>query len=291
MKIEKSTQIGKNDGLIVETVNGDVYYGTPKEQESIISGDQTEKQQNYHANKTEGGDKQRFDLDEEHYLSINTEWEFTTGGFYFVEYYGFTLNHKGNLYVSWLNYDEDYFETESDQRSIIKIYDEDTQRPLTEKRFYRSDFQQYSDILRLPPGSYYLEINDNFSDKFQLCIVFEEEYADHESEWNNEISTATEIKLDSEMYGNIGNENDVDYYMFTVDEPKNYTLRFWNSETGVSGTAWQLSIINENGTEVFWDKFPKNEMETMINELEPGEYVLRISCKTYSNAPYGFSIY
>lgn len=295
IELEQNNIISENDGLVVGTINGDVYYRNTKEtkdQEDIIVSDRSDKQQNATANHVDKiGDEQRFDLDEENHLSINTEWEFTTGGMYFDEYYGFSLNHKGYLYVSWMNCDEAYYETEADQRCIIRIYDEDTQRPLTEKLFYRSDVQQYSDILRLPSGLYYLEIDDNFSDKFQLCIVFEEEYADHESEWNNDSYTATEVKLGTEMYGNIGNENDVDYFIFNVDEPKPYTLKFWNSETGVDDIVWQLSIINESGTEVFWDKFPKNETESMIGELLAGNYFLRISCKTYSNAPYGFSIY
>ena len=86
-------------------------------------------------------------------------------------------------------------------------------------------FSGSSDKVRLPAGSYYVEVYRpsgwRYSDKtYSLKLVYQKESASqYEMEYNDTAQTSSVVTPGSKIIGNLSSSSDVDYYKMTLPEP------------------------------------------------------------------------
>ncbi|WP_010302335.1 pre-peptidase C-terminal domain-containing protein [Kurthia senegalensis] len=206
------------------------------------------------------------------------------------DFYKFTLTTPGtvNLSLSTLPNSKWYVHL---QNAKGEVYD----------YFYTSDSElvkgRASVNISLPKGTYYILV-DGYSNTtdlpYTLKASFKASKTAYEKEFNNTLTTATPIKLNTNITGVINNQNDsdVDFYRFTVPATSNVRIRMSQK----SNVRWYTSLYNSQGS-LIHDQYTDSSELVKGNSfttlrLKKGTYYYRVS--NYDSAKwelYNFNIY
>lgn len=147
----------------------------------------------------------------------------------------------------------------------------------------------------VPAGDYYVKITDRdgYSDKdYSLKINFTSA-ENWETEFNDEVEKADEIKLGEKFYGSLMNKNDVDWYKFKVPENGEITLDFCHGYIDSSVSYWRVYLYDPANEEIDRYLVPGNATEYHLDELDvdPGTYFIKVTgYDGYSDGDYSIKI-
>ncbi len=153
-----------------------------------------------------------------------------------------------------------------------------------------------SDFARIPPGEYYIKIKPYHysNDDYKLKINFENEFNSYESENNNAFSSANAIEIGQEYTGNIQNENDVDYYCFTVTQTQDLTLLFSHWLLESNNCYWEIYLVdgnNDNNITSLRVNGSSGSASSLVENISPGEYYIKVKSYHFNNTDYTISVY
>lgn len=206
------------------------------------------------------------------------------------DFYKFTLNTPGtvNLSLSTLPNSQWYVHLQNAQG---EVYDS----------FHTSDSElitgRASVNISLPKGTYYILVKEYSyaTDRpYTLKASFKASKTAYEKEFNNTLTTATPINLNTNITGVINNQNDsdVDFYRFTVPTTSNVKIRMSQK----ANVCWYTSLYNSQGSlihELYTDssELVKGNSFTTLR-LKKGTYYYRVSNYDYAKWElYNFNIY
>lgn len=153
-----------------------------------------------------------------------------------------------------------------------------------------------SDFARIPPGEYYIKIKSYHysNDDYKLKINFENEFNSYESENNNAFSSANAIAIGQEYTGNIQTENDVDYYCFTVTQTQDLTLLFSHWLLESNNCYWEIYLVdgnNDNNITNLRVNGSSGSASSLVENISPGEYYIKVKSYHFNNTDYTISVY
>ncbi len=208
------------------------------------------------------------------------------------DYYKFTTSEAGRVSISFQHerYDSDAYWTVSIGRAAGATY----------VYYFSFDvlLREYSEItsasIGLPAGTYYVRVwpgddstindysdhqNAPFGQSYGLKVNYQPDKY-WETEYNDSIFSAYEIKTNQLYHGSTFYENDVDFYSFTLPHRSKVTLNF-NFTREDSDLYWAVSIGRDsNGvySKVSSEKdfALRNTGGTLSATLDAGTYFLRV---------------
>lgn len=206
--------------------------------------------------------------------------------------YDFVLEKKGRIHISFQHPKIDSSQT----YWILKIFDGIQEIPVLEA-WIKGDFPQFdSDQIRLPAGSYSLEITPHsFSDeRYRFEIHYETEDSSFETESNDSFGSAYPISPNTEYTGNMQSRNDIDYYTFELPSHGKISIRFLHDKMDSTDSYWHLILSNDIDATPLMESYIKggqSESELDSLRLPSGKYYLKIEPYVYSNMDYHFQIH
>ncbi|KML41345.1 hypothetical protein [Cytobacillus firmus] len=148
----------------------------------------------------------------------------------------------------------------------------------------------------LPKGTYYVLIKNYYSWGDETPYEFLVKYtssSNYEQEFNDNLTTATAIKLNQSYYGNLQYDEDLDFYKFSI--PKDGLVNLQIPQK--SGLELYASIQNSSGT-VYKDLSTNGSGSVKGNAglqvfMKKGTYYLKIKNYYYGSTgiPYSFKLY
>jgi hypothetical protein len=200
-----------------------------------------------------------------------------------VDYYKFSNSSKSKLTIDFEhdNSVEGGFE--------LKVYNLDEKEitdylSLTDTENKNEKTYVSFSNLRLPEGDFYLVI-DNYSLKdsidinYFVTISYDEEDDSYESEFNNSLKTANEIKFGNEYRGNLVNSKDSDYYKFSVEETKKLKFSIQQADEGLIVDGIKIQFLTENEEEKIAFEL-NSDKDSKVEEsftLVAGDYYIKVS--------------
>lgn len=204
-----------------------------------------------------------------------------------VDYYKFSVSEKGKV-----NFIFEHEKIDSSDRfwkiDLLDGVNDDTILTLYSRG---SEASLQSDFARIPPGDYYLRIkNYCYSNKdYNFTVNFVGEAEQYETEGNNDIGSANTILVGAKYCGNIHSGEDIDYYSFTITEPRNIIVWFEHSIIDSYDTYWRVQLIDGvNDDDLLRMKVRGNEgvVFATAENVMPGTYYLKVTPSNYNNMDY-----
>lgn len=207
-----------------------------------------------------------------------------------VDYYMVDLPYAGKLQLNFEYYYQGAYNVVLYRQDGTSLKEVQANRAITETKPYGdSTFSQTFDKVRLPAGTYYIKVNSSkFSNEdYQLTVFYNiERYGNFEEEINDTTQTATEIYNNTECYGNLSSDRDVDYYVgyitkgslkleFEIPQNSKYYINI--SKETLDGKL--VSVVNKEVNE-------ENKVIEIEDATESCRYYLKVSSRTYSNEDY-----
>lgn len=204
-----------------------------------------------------------------------------------VDYYKITLDKPGKVYVQYTVEDFSTGYSYGYNENTVKLLAEDEDGNINTVTQvggqYSENKTRYSGRYRLPKGNYYISVSRGQASyyyecaditDYQLKVNYTEESADkYEQEYNDTLDTANKISTNSAYTGNISNEKDIDYFIFTLDKKSSVKLQTKVPRQSTD-KLFTFGIYKSNGTsKVAEVKSGTNPTAyTTEKELEPGTY-------------------
>jgi hypothetical protein len=220
-----------------------------------------------------------------------------------IDYFKFSLDTNGSAAIN--------FETLSSVNSNAWIVDL-LKADLTE--IYFGNFgageagageykKETSPSVRLPKGEYYIRVRAynsiHFSNQdYRLTVDFKAENPDYfETEPNDTPQTASPLRINTDVTGNIFDANDLDYFKININETKDIQIKF-SVDYRINQNYWSIKLFDPQLTQLKSYRIGEGGVLTpdglkyfkteRIN-LPAGDYYILISPFTagdYSNADY-----
>lgn len=212
------------------------------------------------------------------------------------DFYKFTTSEKGKVTITF-----DHDQSDRDGRFWdVALFGENDQA-LTNFSSTLKAPSASSDALRLPTGTYYIKVTPNNFDgrDYGLQVDFEAEGDGFETEPNNDYGSANALAVGGSITGNIGGENDVDFYKIDLSGGGNLNITFSHPQVNNSYTYWRMSLLSSISGEAIADTenytavYVKGQEPTVTGSwtaLEPAVYYLKVERDSYSNADYSISV-
>ena len=190
--------------------------------------------------------------------------------------YRFIVPTSGKLYLQWLS------GAENSSRSLYSSYlfsAKDISEPITSYKFQSSIELQQTTPLYVTSGVYFITIeartNDNIPYHLSICLE-QNEYV--ESENNDSIELANDIKTDLNYSGSLSSADDIDFYSFQLDEPAAIRLEI-SSPDGNKDEQYNVSITGSEPDHLIAEYLLSGNDEAEIVKvfLSSGKYYLKIS--------------
>lgn len=149
----------------------------------------------------------------------------------------------------------------------------------------------------LPAGDYYIKVVDGYyrySESNYNLTVNSSASDSWETENNGKISAADNIGVNTEYTGSILNNDDIDYYKFTIDDDGYLAINLQHDTIDSSSSYWKAIIYKEDGETVMMNADfvgSKPNVTSTATGLEAGTYYLKIiSSSNQSSMDYIFNI-
>jgi hypothetical protein len=126
------------------------------------------------------------------------------------------------------------------------------------------------------PGNPWSSIN------YTLSVLYTKNTGQFEIEHNNTAATATPMKVNSPITGNLNNSGDIDWYTFTLTEPGLVSMNFYRRNLNNSDVRWRVSLFRADGTNALEIEPRGNGVSTDSNSifLGIGTYTVRVGRST-----------
>ncbi len=207
------------------------------------------------------------------------------------QFYKFTISSSGKCSFKCENYTDGYWVT-------YYLYDASGKRIDYFDADYDDNFgyAKGSAYFHLLSGTYYLKVDASYSSdqygSYTIVTAFQsagESFAESYSKNDNYIGSANSISLNKNYKGQLGYDDDVDFYKFKLNSAskititaKNYTDEYW--------VTYYLYDASGNRIDYFDADYDNNKnyayLKKSIN-LASGTYYLKVDA-IYSSAQYGF---
>jgi len=135
----------------------------------------------------------------------------------------------------------------------------------------------------LSKGKYYVRVATTHwrhsNIEYTLNVNYEVNDGRFEIEPNDTMRTATALRLNMPIIGNLRNVDDVDFFTFTLNEPGKISLTFEHPSNNDGNVFWGISLYDSNNSRIQFIESRGNEIKVDgINVyLSPGTYFVRIS--------------
>ncbi|MFK2825557.1 S-layer homology domain-containing protein [Bacillus sp. B190/17] len=202
------------------------------------------------------------------------------------DYYKFTLNKPGNVSITMANLPNSSW--------YVRVYDSQG----TTLNTFNTEYGSFAngntkDQIGLPAGTYYVRIS-NYTGASGIPYTFNLQYEEsnlYEQEANNNVQSATSMKVNNVYKGVLSSSSDDDYYKFTLDKPGNVSITMPN----LTNSSWDVNVYNSQGTNLNrfytdYGSFATGDKKDQIG-LPAGTYYIRVSNYTgASKVPYHFNL-
>ena len=225
-------------------------------------------------------------IDEAVTISVNKTQKGILTDYYDEDYYKFTIPAAGNVKLSIKNKaDSEWYGkiTNSANETYEDLYSDDSEL-----------VEGYSTTqVGLPKGTYYIKI-DYSSNAANIPYEFKLEFTQsnvYEKEFNNNLTNANAISLNTFINGSISDYYDKDFYKITLPSDGNVTLTMKQQ----TDAQWYAHIQNSNGT-VFESLYTDDSelvegYATTQVGLPKGTYYIQVKNSSYAyNEPYQFQV-
>jgi hypothetical protein len=114
---------------------------------------------------------------------------------------------------------------------------------------------------------------------YTLSVNYTKNTGQFEIEHNNTAETATPMKVNSPITGNLYRNGDIDWYTFTLTEPGRVSMNFYRRNLNNSNVFWHVLLRHADGTNVLGIEPRGNGVSTNSNSafLDIGTYTVRVS--------------
>lgn len=190
------------------------------------------------------------------------------------DFYRFTLTENGKIDLIF----EHNAESSSDSWKINLLNDN-----RQELASFESRLNQKTSSLKnigLPKGTYYIKISSyasSIQDKpYQLTVNYTKTNA-WESEYNDDISVADPINLNTVINGKLMSDSDVDYYRFTLPADGKINIDFGHSE-GIGAEYWTIDLLTDDAVEIAAFDSSMIQKTTKLSDigLPKGNYYIKV---------------
>ena len=149
----------------------------------------------------------------------------------------------------------------------------------------------------LKAGVYYIQVTRgdyNTSDVVYTVNVNFTQTEYTELEPNSSAKEATNIKVNKEYSGSVGNGSDTDWYKFTLPAAADVTINFKHEILSSTSNYWAVNLYKEDGVTVIKNfNVSGNENGSFaMGSMEAGTYFIMVTCDRYhtSNVTYTLSV-
>lgn len=205
-----------------------------------------------------------------------------------VDWYSFELFNSG--YIS-LKFAHDYLETGATFWQIYLYnseYNEITEYDSTGNK----TTTEYGNI-GLPKGRYYIKVKAYYySDvdySFRVNAYMSEDW---ETEFNDMYEDADTIYVNQLIHGSMKNNQDSDWYRFTLSSTNEGAFNFKHEYVNSTGIFWQAYIYDSSMHELCSERISGENTNYIkkLGKLTAGEYYLKITPNYYSDVDYQIKI-
>lgn len=207
-----------------------------------------------------------------------------------VDYYKLNLDKKGKINVEMMHPKMDT----NDDFWVVSFLNQNEDIRV-EMRSSGRNVETTSSSVRVTPGIYYIKVSNYYysNEQYTLRVLFEEEDDSYESEPNDDLnSQAMPINLDQEYMGNLTDEEDVDYYKFSISEKRKVWIDFSHNKLSKIDVFWRLSLFGDSdGSLIDINSTGENAKLTSDSvRLPAGNYYIRINSCYWSDLDYKFRV-
>ena len=224
-------------------------------------------------------------------LNVNTQYYGSLGKDGDVDYYKFALSSNG--YVQ-LDFTHDVL-TNVNTIWVVTLYNSDMDE-LTNIGVSGTGEKASSSLIGVPSGTYFMQIKKNIYSGVKYGVKVNYTAANNwETETNNNKDTADVLSVNTQYYGSLGKNGDVDYYKFSLTSTDTISVRFTHEELTsgyIYNTYWKVYLYNSDWTEQtsFNVTGAQKDVYSDKKALPGGTYYLYVEGHNYSNIKYGISI-
>jgi len=196
------------------------------------------------------------------------------------DYYYFELDEAG--YVT-IGFEHDNF-TEERRSWTIVLYDEESEE-IYSFDSYQNKPKTTSCELGLAEGVYYIMVKSasyHHDGDYTIKLNYTES-RNWESEFNDTIIKADEIKVNDEYSGTVRNYNDKDYYEFSLRENGVITIDFKHDNFTEERRSWTIRLFDEESEEIYsFDSYQNKPKTSSCNiGLGSGTYYILVEDASY----------
>ena len=207
-----------------------------------------------------------------------------------VDYYKLRLKEKGSIKILFAHpkIDED-----GDFWSVSLLSKEETVRVGINVK--GKDVETTSSRARVTPGDYYVKVSkQRFSnEKYTMTLLFEHEDESYETEPNDNLTDqAMTINLDKTYTGNLTNDDDIDYYKFSIQEKRKVSVAFTHDKTSGSDTYWNVTLFGDSDGSIL-EFNSSGETASILSDsvrLPAGNYYIKVKDYRWSDIDYTFCV-
>ena len=157
-----------------------------------------------------------------------------------------------------------------------------------------NEINKNSSYVGLPAGTYYIKVNQYYHSNIKYRFKVNYKSSGYwEKEFNNEMSTANKIKLNTTYNGVIQNgpEND-DWYKVSLKSAGYVNINFMHKSLSNSDRFWEVRILNTNNEELVYLEVSGNEINKNSSYvgLPSGTYYIKVNQYYHSDAVYSFKV-
>lgn len=205
------------------------------------------------------------------------------------DYYRFTLTENGKIDVIF----EHAAENSVDSWNIELL--NGNRQALS---YFDSKLSQKKTTLKnigLPKGTYYIKIRSYSSSvhgkPYQLTVNYTKTNT-WESEYNDDMTVADHLSLNTLINGKLMSDNDVDYYRFTLPEDGKIDVEFGHA-AGIGAEHWTIDLLTEDAVEItsFDSTMIQNSTKLSDIGLPKGNYFIKVNTfYMMSDIPYTLKV-
>lgn len=127
------------------------------------------------------------------------------------------------------------------------------------------------------PGPYYIKVNDHFNRCSDALYILQVEFDDRDTfECNDDIFSAAELDLGTDITATLRDEEDCDYFEITLLVPGTIEARVFTT-AGSSELSFDLRLFNSSFAEVPLGLGWSDDISFELELLEPGTYYIKIN--------------
>ncbi|MBP5444632.1 MAG: hypothetical protein J6Y28_00535 [Acholeplasmatales bacterium] len=216
-----------------------------------------------------------------------------------VDWYSIKINKRGCVH---LNFAHDYINSNKSYWIIDVYKDDDIDNRLFHYIMDGETTNRITKDLGYDEGTYYYKVykGDYHSTKdYYFSINFEQTNYWETETTNGAKANADLIALNETYYGRSINNDDIDWFKFTITESGHFNVTFEPDLTDTTSKNWKIHLYDENGINLacdskgveIYDLVAGNEkFKTSEYSMPNGTYYIRIASYIYSYERYALRV-